>query len=296
MRGATRRRGGARCAARPTEATARRAAAVRRALRSDDLRVLDEPSPKVAGRVGLHRPQKASPHAREERRGGYALYIPESWDGTSPLPLVVALHGAGPDATGPTFLWELRRAACTRGFALLSPSSLGYTWGAPPPKFALPAPGARSPMPTVRIGLARPRGLRPLADRSRAHPVSRLLRWRQLWTQLVPAGRRFTSLHGRRGLGAILRAAVQPARPDTARLPAPRQPRQHLPHPALAAGSGTRARQVRRLALDVRHVEARAPASSEGEAARMLAWWDPSLALPGRRSHRSAADPKPPPS
>ena len=27
---------------------------------------------------------------------------------------------------------------------LLAPSSLGYTWGAPPPKFALPAPGATS--------------------------------------------------------------------------------------------------------------------------------------------------------
>ena len=58
------------------------------------------PVPAAAGRVVVHRPQKSSAHARPERRGGFLLYVPEAWDGTSDLPLVVALHGTGPDATG----------------------------------------------------------------------------------------------------------------------------------------------------------------------------------------------------
>ena len=41
----------------------------------------------LSARVRLHRPPKASVHAREERRGGYLLYVPESWDGVTALPL-----------------------------------------------------------------------------------------------------------------------------------------------------------------------------------------------------------------
>ena len=57
----------------------------------------------------------------------YRLYVPSSWDGNSPLPLVVFLHGAGsdenwyPDANDQ----QLIRLAEQHGYILLSP--LGYT-------------------------------------------------------------------------------------------------------------------------------------------------------------------------
>jgi poly(3-hydroxybutyrate) depolymerase len=57
----------------------------------------------------------------------YRLYIPTSWDGKSPLPLIVMLHGAGSDEN-----WyldandgQLIRLAEQRGYILVSP--LGYT-------------------------------------------------------------------------------------------------------------------------------------------------------------------------
>ena len=61
------------------------------------------PSLRIRMLVGLHRPPKESVHARVERRGGYRFFVPERWDGHTPLPLVVALHGKGGD--GPSFLW-----------------------------------------------------------------------------------------------------------------------------------------------------------------------------------------------
>jgi predicted peptidase len=57
----------------------------------------------------------------------YRLYIPASWDGRSPLPLIVMLHGAGSDEN-----WyidandrQLIRLAEQHGYILVSP--LGYT-------------------------------------------------------------------------------------------------------------------------------------------------------------------------
>ncbi len=57
----------------------------------------------------------------------YRLYVPSSWDGNSPLPLVVFLHGAGSDEN-----WyldandrQLIKLAEKHGYILLSP--LGYT-------------------------------------------------------------------------------------------------------------------------------------------------------------------------
>ena len=142
------------------------------------------PPPKLSARLGLHKPQKSSVHAREERRGGYRLYVPDQWRGPGKsdgggegsgggkgdggegdggeggggegggeggggggggggqiggaLPLVIALHGK--ESNGPAFLWSMMKQAASRGFALLAPSSLGYSWGAPPPKWALPDP------------------------------------------------------------------------------------------------------------------------------------------------------------
>lgn len=56
----------------------------------------------------------------------YSLYIPETYDGSRDLPLVVALHGGY--GNGRDFIWVWLREARTRGFILLAPSSIGTTW------------------------------------------------------------------------------------------------------------------------------------------------------------------------
>jgi len=67
-------------------------------------------------------------HADNERdeRGGCSLYVPESWDGRTPMPLVVALHGG--HGHGRDFLWTWLRDCRARGVLLLSPTSLDRTW------------------------------------------------------------------------------------------------------------------------------------------------------------------------
>jgi len=67
-------------------------------------------------------------HARNDRgsRGGVSLYVPETWDGTTPAALVVALHGGS--GHGRDFLWSWLREARSRGVLLLSPTALDRTW------------------------------------------------------------------------------------------------------------------------------------------------------------------------
>ncbi len=67
-------------------------------------------------------------HADNEReeRGGCSLYVPESWDGRTALPLVVALHGG--HGHGRDFLWTWLRDSRSRGALLLAPTSLDRTW------------------------------------------------------------------------------------------------------------------------------------------------------------------------
>jgi phospholipase/carboxylesterase len=56
------------------------------------------------------------------------LLVPQSLVPGTPLPLVLALHGAGIGASGPiTFLGPYAESA---GFLLLAPDSYGYTWDA----------------------------------------------------------------------------------------------------------------------------------------------------------------------
>ena len=123
------------------------------------------PSARLGARLGLHRPPKDSVHAREERRGGYLFYVPEQWDGEAPLPLVVALHGK--DSDGPTFFWQLLPHASSRGFALLSPSSLGLSWESPPPSWALPDPKRKGADADVDNILTIVDEVRAHADRAR---------------------------------------------------------------------------------------------------------------------------------
>jgi phospholipase/carboxylesterase len=67
-------------------------------------------------------------HAENERdeRGGCSLYVPETWDGRTPLPLVVALHGG--HGHGRDFLWTWLRDARSRGVLVLAPTSFDRTW------------------------------------------------------------------------------------------------------------------------------------------------------------------------
>jgi phospholipase/carboxylesterase len=67
-------------------------------------------------------------HAHNERntRGGFSLYVPESWDERAPRPLVVALHGG--TGHGRDFLWSWLREARSREVLVLSPTSQGRTW------------------------------------------------------------------------------------------------------------------------------------------------------------------------
>jgi phospholipase/carboxylesterase len=71
-------------------------------------------------RTGLHHANDA-----RETRGGFTLYVPESYDG-DPLPLVVALHGGS--GHGADFLWTWLREARGRRFLLLSPTARAATW------------------------------------------------------------------------------------------------------------------------------------------------------------------------
>ncbi|HYC57049.1 MAG TPA: phospholipase [Candidatus Binatia bacterium] len=73
--------------------------------------------------VGLH-------HTGGERgadsRGGFCLYVPESYDGGADWPLVIALHGGS--GNGRDFLWSWLREARGRRFLLAAATARGSTW------------------------------------------------------------------------------------------------------------------------------------------------------------------------
>jgi phospholipase/carboxylesterase len=90
-----------------------------------------DPEPGADARVGLHHA-----HDAPDARGGFTLFVPESYDG-APLPLVVALHGGS--GHGADFVWTWLREARSRRFLLLSPTSRGPTWSlAAPDRDAAP--------------------------------------------------------------------------------------------------------------------------------------------------------------
>lgn len=89
----------------------------------DRLAELEGGAPPEGVTVGLH-------HSGGERgadvRGGFCLYVPESYDGSEPWPLVVALHGGS--GSGRDFLWTWLREARGRRFLLAAPTAQGPTW------------------------------------------------------------------------------------------------------------------------------------------------------------------------
>src|SRR5262249_8465462 len=68
-----------------------------------------------AGALSDDGPKVGVRHGANERdtRGGFSLYVPETWDGKSAMPLVVALHGGS--GHGRDFLWAWLRDARSRG-------------------------------------------------------------------------------------------------------------------------------------------------------------------------------------
>lgn len=76
-------------------------------------------APSEAGPTGLHRLELG------DRRDGY-LYVPPSYRGDRPAPLVLMLHGAGGDAR--RGLARLQPLADEAGVLLLAPDSRDQTW------------------------------------------------------------------------------------------------------------------------------------------------------------------------
>ncbi len=70
-------------------------------------------------------------------RGGFSLYVPETFEASHPAPLVVALHGGS--GHGGAFLWTWLRAARARGAIVLAPTSAGPTWSLQAPEADLAA-------------------------------------------------------------------------------------------------------------------------------------------------------------
>ncbi len=91
-----------------------------------------DPEPPDGVSVGLH-----TSGSDAAQRGGFALYVPETYDGSEALPLVVALHGGS--GSGRDFIWTWLREARSRRFLLLAPTARGATWSFNGPDVDAPA-------------------------------------------------------------------------------------------------------------------------------------------------------------
>lgn len=59
-------------------------------------------------------------------RGGFSLYVPESYTPEHAMPLVMALHGGSGNGRG--FLWNWLRDARSFGAIVVAPTAVGQTW------------------------------------------------------------------------------------------------------------------------------------------------------------------------
>tara|TARA_R110000824_G_scaffold118960_14_gene272217 strand:- start:354745 stop:355866 length:1122 start_codon:yes stop_codon:yes gene_type:complete len=76
----------------------------------------------------MARPDAGVHHMGNEKqmRGGFSLYVPETYDATRATPLIIAMHGGS--GHGRDFLWSWVASARTRGAILIAPTSTGPTW------------------------------------------------------------------------------------------------------------------------------------------------------------------------
>ncbi|WP_374573496.1 hypothetical protein [Phenylobacterium sp.] len=81
-------------------------------------------------------------------RGGFSIYVPETYTPDVAWPLVMALHGGA--GTGRGFLWSWLREARGRGAILIAPTATGETW-------ALQGPDTDSPNLARILAFARDR-------------------------------------------------------------------------------------------------------------------------------------------
>lgn len=96
------------------------------ALRSDAALVAQLMRPPVHDKVGVMHFAAEEDEDDDGERGGFWLYVPETYSPDRALPLVVALHGGS--GTGRQFLWSWLRDARSRGVILAAPTSVGGTW------------------------------------------------------------------------------------------------------------------------------------------------------------------------
>ncbi|MCY4095112.1 MAG: phospholipase [Gammaproteobacteria bacterium] len=75
----------------------------------------------VEGLRGIHQVEND-----RKQRGGFSLYIPESYEAERAYPVVFALHGGS--GHGSTYLWSWLRTVRTEELVLVSPTSVGGTW------------------------------------------------------------------------------------------------------------------------------------------------------------------------
>jgi phospholipase/carboxylesterase len=202
-------------------------------------------------------------------RGGFSLYVPEWCDGATPLPLVVALHGGS--GHGRDFLWSWLREARGRGFALLSPTSLGPTW-------SLDAPGVDAPRLASMVEF--------VAER---WPIDRA---RMLLTGLSD-GATFTLLAGLLDGApysalAPVSGVLHPMNLGIGNLDRARGRRIHLLHGALdwlfpVALARLARDELQNAGADLAYceIEDLSHTYPRDENDRILRWFDPSLALPG---------------
>lgn len=69
-------------------------------------------------------------------RGGFSMYVPETYTPDTAWPLVVALHGGSGNGRG--FLWSWLRDARSHGAILVAPTAVGATWALAGPDLDTP--------------------------------------------------------------------------------------------------------------------------------------------------------------
>ncbi|WP_309643749.1 hypothetical protein, partial [Phenylobacterium sp.] len=81
-------------------------------------------------------------------RGGFSMYVPETYTPETAWPLVVALHGGS--GNGRAFLWSWLRDVRGHGAILIAPTAVGDTWALTGPD--LDTPNLRGLVERVRAG------------------------------------------------------------------------------------------------------------------------------------------------